>query len=336
MTICKLKNIKKQIGTFSLEIPEFTLEKGNIYSIIGPNGSGKSTFLDIISLVEIPDSGDYFYNGEKISFSNNNLLNYRRKISYLHQTPYIFSTSVFENIAMGLKFRKINTKKINHTVENLMEKLSLTKYRNKQANSLSGGEKQRVALARALAIDADIYLFDEVTSNIDIENVSIIEDLLFNIQKEKNATVLITTHSKRQAYRISDNVISIINGKVSNTLYENIYTGLIENGEENLKTMKIAKNVSIKFISNSTGTATISIPPKDIILSLEKLQSSALNNLQGKIIKIENQQNTLRISIDVGVKIDTVITEDSFKNLNLNINCPVWVTFKANCVKILS
>lgn len=336
MTLCKLKNIEKNLGSFNLYIPNFSFKKGEIYSIIGPNGSGKSTFLDIVSLVAIPDTGEYYFNNKLINYKNNSLITTRRKISYLHQHPYIFNSTVFDNIAMGLNFRNYPKNKLNETVNYLMEKLNLTKYKNKYANSLSGGEKQRVAIARTLAIDAEVYLFDEITSNIDIENISVIENTIIDLIKEKNAAVLLTTHSKRQAYRLSTNVVSIINGKVSNTVYENIFTGFIKESKNKLMEIEIAKNVNVKLISDEIGLNTISIPPKDIILSVDKLNSSAINFFKGKIIKIENQHNVLRLSIDIGVKLNTVITNESFNKLKLNINQDVWVSFKANSVKILN
>jgi len=336
MNICELENVKKQLGSFSFSTSSFSLKKGAFYAFIGPNGSGKSTFLDILSMVTLPNNGNYRFLGKIINSSTGSIVDFRRKISYLQQNPYIFSSSVYDNIAMGLRFRNINEKTIKKKVEILLEQLSLTQYKNKPANSLSGGEKQRVAIARTLAVEAELYLFDEVTANIDIENVSAVENLLKNLQLEKKATVVITTHSKRQAYRLSKNVISIINGKISNTLYENIFTGLITEKSGDIKAMKISEKVEILLISENSGKATISIPPEDIIVSKSKLESSAVNSFKGTIFKIENRHDVLKLSIDIGVKINTLITKLSFDKLGLNINTPVFVTFKANCVKILT
>jgi molybdopterin-binding protein len=193
-----------------------------------------------------------------------------------------------------------------------------------------------VAIARALAIDAKLYLFDEVTSNIDIEKIAVVEHLLKQLQLTKNATVIITTHSKRQAYRLTSNVISIVNGKITKAVYENIFTGSILEKFGSVKTIKISDNIELTLVTDKVGKATISIPPHDIIVSKEKLTSSAVNCFKGNIIKIENKQDVLKLSVDIGVKLTTLITKLSFEKLKLNINSPVFVTFKANCVKILT
>jgi len=336
MNICELENIQKQLGSFNFSIDSFSLKQGEFYSFIGPNGSGKSTFLDILSTITQVDKGKYTFLGKLVTNQNGNIQNIRKQISYLQQNPYMFSLTVFDNIALGLRFRQTDEKTVKQKVEALMEQLKLSQYANMPANKLSGGEKQRVAIARSLAIDAKLYLFDEVTANIDIENIATVEYLLKQLQSEKKATVVITTHSKRQAYRLTNNVISIINGKITKTMYENIFNGHILNKQDSVKTMKIADNVEIALVTDKIGKATVTIPPEDIIVSKERFVSSAVNTFKGNIIKIENRQDVLKLSIDIGVKINTLITKLSFEKLGLNINSSVFITFKANCVKILT
>ncbi|MCK5077001.1 MAG: ABC transporter ATP-binding protein [Calditrichia bacterium] len=331
----KLSNINITYPEFSLKVDDFHIEKGKLYSIVGPNGSGKSTLLNLLAFIENATSGELVYKNEKITdFTFNNLLNKRKNISYLLQKPFLFSMNVFENIACGLKIRNYSKEEILQKVNFIMEQLFITHLKHRKVFDLSGGEAQRVALARTLVIDAEIYLLDEPTSNIDKENIKNIEALIIGLKNEKNATIIQATHSLNQAYRMSDHVVSIINGKMKNLPYENVFSGILSE-KDGVAVLPLQNNVEIAVGSDATGQATIAVDPNDLILSKSRINSSALNEFKGTIVKIDSYNGSLQVFVDVGVTFCTLITQKSYNKMGVNIGSEVYVTFKANSVKVI-
>ncbi len=331
----KFSNISINYPDFSLRINNFSIEHGKLYAMVGANGSGKSTFLNVLGFLEPLSQGSLFFKGEQIDYKNRaKLLLYRRNVSYLLQNPYLFSMNVFDNVAVGLKIRNLPDRKIKEKTCRILDLLAITHLSKREVGFLSGGEAQRVALARTFVIDADIYLLDEPTANVDSENIKVVEELITTVNKDRGITVILTTHSRGQAYRMSKNLFSIINGEVKELPYENVFSGsAIEEGD--LKVLPLTESVRIKFGSEKTGKLTLAIDPNDIILSKEPVISSALNSFKGIIHKIEAFNGSLQVFVDTGIPFCTLITQKSFVDMGLNIGSEIWVTFKANSVQVI-
>jgi len=276
------------------------------------------------------------FSGEKIDYTDRrDLLAKRRRIAYLAQNPYLFKMSVYENVSFGLKLRGLPPAIIHKKVEEILSVLSLSGLSRKNAHELSGGEAQRVALARTLVLESSVFLLDEPTANVDKRNIRELEKLILSLSREKGVTVILTTHSQEQAYRMSKNIISIINGRIKNIVYENVFSGILEEEESGLKSVRLKNNLRIKVSSGQKGTVSIAVDPRDIILSRERLDSSALNNFYGTITKLEEINGSLRVYVEAGTVFCALITHHSFYNMRLNIGREVWVTFKANSVKAI-
>ncbi len=201
MALIKLVNVKKSYGNFKLEV-SIEIDKG-ITTILGNSGAGKTTLLRIIALLEKFD-GDYYFNGEKVNDGH------RRYITMVFQHPVVFRGTAIDNVMYALSLEGKADK--NKALE-LLEMVNLSNVAYKKAKLLSGGEKQRLAIARALALDREVYLFDEPTSNLDTENVKIIEKRIKDLSKN-GRTVIVATHNLLQARRISDKVVFLDDGKV--------------------------------------------------------------------------------------------------------------------------
>ena len=336
MDIYELKGVKTEVNDFSLTIPNCSLSAGGIYAVVGPNASGKTTFLNLLSFISIPCEGEVFFFGEKILYGErNDILVNRRKVAYLTQNPYLFNMSVYENISCGLRLRGFPQSIVHKKVEEILSVLSLSCLSRKNANMLSGGEAQRVALARTLVLESDVFLLDEPTANVDKGNIRKLEEIILSLNREKGATVILTTHSQEQAYRMSKNIISIIDGRIKDIAYENVFSGILEVEDNDLKSVRLKNNLRIKISSGQKGTVTIAIDPQDIILSIECFDSSALNRFHGTITKIEEINGSLRVYVEAGTVFCALITHHSFYNMKLNIGKEVWVTFKANSVKVI-
>jgi ABC-type sugar transport system ATPase subunit len=228
----RLENINIKYPGFSLDINNCQFNKGQLYSIVGPNGSGKSTFLNLLAFQHIPFSGKFYFNDIEIEYNHSDsILEKRKQVSYLIQNPLLFSMNVYDNIAYGLKIRHISKNVIKQKVDSIMEKFSITHLKDRKIGALSGGEAQRVALARTLVIDAKVYLLDEPTTNIDREIIMNIENLIMTIKNKENATVIQATHSLDQAYRMSDHIISVNDGKINNLPYKDIFSEIVKENE---------------------------------------------------------------------------------------------------------
>jgi len=334
-SVIEIKNLKKIYNNrIILNINHLDFQESKIYAIVGPNGSGKTTLLKILNLLEKPDAGEFFFLGQElINKLSSEILEVRRKMTLVDQNPFLFHSTVYDNIAYGLKVRSILTKYQRNKVKHALKMVGLSGFENKKANQLSSGEEKRVAIARALVIEPDILFLDEPTTSIDQRHQDVVERIIKNIKDEIKTTVIFTTHDLSQAYRSADEVISLLEGKIIKQVPENLLQGEIKE-EDGLKWFKIAENIKFAIVSEKIGPAYISIDSRDIILSYEQFQSSARNTFLGKIIKIIEQNHLVKLEVDVGIPLVTIITRESFQEMNLNLGSKVYLTFKASVVKV--
>ncbi len=195
-----------------LYIKSLNIPSGVVTAILGPNGSGKTTLLQLLSFVEQPSAGSISLFGERAGRANR--LSFRRRIGYLMQKPYLFDMDVFENVAWALKLRGMDAKTVQSVCAQALATVDLSGFEKRHARSLSGGEAQRVALARALAINPDIFLFDEPASHLDTKSQSLINDIVINLGESKDRTVLIITHDYSDIARFVPNFIELESGSL--------------------------------------------------------------------------------------------------------------------------
>lgn len=207
----KLKKVtQKYGGVTALNNINLEVNRGEILTIIGPNGSGKSTLLRIMALLDRPASGEIIYDGEKIDALN--AAKYRREITMVFQKPLLFNTTVFENVAYGLRLRGLEKTELTKRVENALNSVMLNGFGPRMAKKISGGEQQRVVLARALVLEPKLLLLDEPTANLDPANTALIEKIIRKLRGK--TSVVVATHNIFQARRLSDRVGCILSGMI--------------------------------------------------------------------------------------------------------------------------
>lgn len=209
-----MKAVKKIYDKEVLEIEHLMLAKGCIYGIIGPSGAGKSTLLRIINLLTPPSSGEVFYNGCPVPLNGDERLQLQRMMALVFQQTLLFKDSVWNNVAFGLKARGFPKLVVKERVDSLLEQVGLKEFASRRADTLSGGEAQRVAIARAVAFEPELLLLDEPTANLDPGNIELIEEMITDLARAKEITVVMVTHNIFQARRIADQVIFINQGKI--------------------------------------------------------------------------------------------------------------------------
>lgn len=189
-----------------LSINELFFEKSSIHLIKGPNGSGKTTLMKVMNNLISVKPGSVFYKGEDIILNKNKI---RFETVYLHQTPFPLSGTVRDNIAYGLRMRKISKDLIEVLVEKTAGLLKISHLLDKNAGRLSGGELQKTAIARAAVLDCEVYFFDEPVSSVDAGSADIIRELITDLVRNKNKTVIYSTHQSFSGDFLADNIIEL-------------------------------------------------------------------------------------------------------------------------------
>ena len=208
-----LSNICKSYdGEPVLKDCSFNFDRKQTYVLMGRNGSGKSTLLRICALLEEPDKGE-------LIFSDNGPLEkdlgLRRRITLLLPRIGVFNTTVYKNVAYGLKIRRLGEKEIVERVNRALDFVGLTPKRSQKALTLSSGEMQRLGIARAIVISPEIMFLDEPTASIDQKNTEIIEDIILNMKREQRSISVVTTHDPAQAKRLADKLLVMKEGKIT-------------------------------------------------------------------------------------------------------------------------
>lgn len=201
---------------FAVNNVTFTVERSEIISILGANGSGKSTLLKILAGLLKPDLGAVFYRKEPVYTPVEKLIAGHEKIKLIHQNFNLFpNISLAENISYSLRYHGID-----YQLKRLTELLTLCdlqEIKDKLPRNASGGEQQRTAIATALATDADILLFDEPFSNLDVFNTSQLKSKIKEIAKKAKVGIVFVTHSSHDALSISDTLILMKDGQFIQT-----------------------------------------------------------------------------------------------------------------------
>lgn len=196
-----------------LSIPAFAIEQGEIIGIMGPNGAGKSTLLKLLSMLDSPSEGSLYFKDTLLS-EQNITIEMRRKFAIALQQSLLLNTTVYQNVALGLKLRKFPKKTIKEKVEHWLEKFNIAHLAKKHAYHLSGGEAQRVNLARAMILDPEMLFLDEPFSALDFPTkVQLLKELKEILKSTKTTTVFVS-HDLLEVKYLTDRLAILMNGEI--------------------------------------------------------------------------------------------------------------------------
>lgn len=214
MEILRVENLEKTFGTNRvLKDINFTVEKGEVISIIGSSGSGKSTLLRCLNRLEEPTKGRILLEGKEITDDGKNLRQMRSKMAMVFQGFNLYNNlNVLDNLTIGpVKVLKKSKKEAEEMAIQFLSKVGMEGYVQAKPSQLSGGQKQRVAIARGLTMEPEIMLFDEPTSALDPEMVGEVLGTMQNLAAE-GMTMIVVTHEMEFARDVSDRVLFMDGG----------------------------------------------------------------------------------------------------------------------------
>lgn len=215
--IIDIQHLNKSFGTHEvLKDINFSVNKGEVVTIIGSSGSGKSTLLRCVNLLEKPSGGKIIYHGENILDDKHDVAAYRKHLGMVFQQFNLFNNhNVLMNCVVGqVKVLKRSKEEAEKVAMKYLKVVGMDKYINAKPKQLSGGQKQRVAIARALSMDPDVMLFDEPTSALDPEMVGEVLKVMKELA-ESGLTMLIVTHEMEFAKEVSDRVVFMNQGVIA-------------------------------------------------------------------------------------------------------------------------
>jgi molybdopterin-binding protein len=326
-----VRGLEVEIGAVAaLQIDVLEVPAGQITAVVGPNGAGKTTLLEGLAGLRRVRAQRFLFFGEPVIPGTSSWEELRRRATYVAQRPLLFRRSVYANVAYGLRVRGENDEE---RIERALARVGLEGFGSRPAWKLSTGEAQRVAIARALAIDPPVYLFDEPTANLDRDSTPEFEVLLRELA-QRGRTVVFSTHTLDQAYRLGDRILSLEHGRVGPFPLVNLVRGRlrVDGGEAILQAGGIEIVLPTDPPAKANAKVAVAIDPESILLSREPLRSSARNSFSGVVVGIEGSAAGFLVRVDCGVEFVARITARAFAELGLAIGQPVVVTFKSSAV----
>lgn len=334
----EIKNISKKFDNkFVLKNINLRIKKGEFFSILGPSGSGKTTLLRIIAGFTPVDNGDILINNKSIK----NLPPEKRDVNIVFQNLALFPMmNVFENVAFGLKRKKLPKNQIKKEVLEILEKVGLKGFEKRKINELSGGQKQRVAIARSLVMKPSLLLLDEPLSALDRQLREHMKLELKILQKEFKITFVYITHDQSEAMEMSDRVCVINEGEIEQldtpyNLYTNPKTAFVASfiGENNKIELDFQNS---KLTTKSGWVLPINQKAEYAFIRPEAIKINPKNtdiNLKAKINAILYDGPKIKYSVTTEYGNEMlIITHNESKKANENEE--ITIGFNKNDIKI--
>lgn len=346
----------RRSGQLVLQIPQFEVKEGETLAVIGPNGAGKSTLIMVLSQLLKPEQGELYFRGKLLS--PRYTLEYRRQIGMVLQDPLLLDTTVYENVASGLRFRGVPNSEIKPRVEEWLNHFVVLNLRGRRAHALSGGEAQRVSLARAMAVDPAILFLDEPFSALDSPTRLRLLDDFYRLLSQTRMTTVFITHDMDEALLLGGRVAVIFGHEIRQTGtpqqvfsapsdpeiarfvgVETIIPGVVQEVHEGLAAVR-ANGFELSAVGEvSVGQEVLlCLRPEDVTLwqGGRPADHSARNHISGKIVSMTPSGPLERVVVDCGFLLVALITRASARDMELEVGKPIRASFKASAVHLIA
>ena len=255
-TIIKIENLSKSFGDkIVLDNINLDIKRGEFVTLLGPSGCGKTTLLRMLAGFTQPDAGGVITMEDKDILS---MPPHQRPLNTVFQRYALFPhLNVYENIAFGLKLKKVNTKEIEKRVRKALKMVSMTDYEDRDVNSLSGGQQQRVAIARAIVNQPQVLLLDEPLAALDLKMRKDMQMELKDMHEALGITFIYVTHDQEEALTLSDTIVVMSEGKIQQIgtpidIYNEPVNSFVADfiGESNILNGTMIRDKEVEFIGH--------------------------------------------------------------------------------------
>ncbi|MEX2238446.1 MAG: ABC transporter ATP-binding protein [Dehalococcoidia bacterium] len=334
-----------------LSVGHLGVADGEVLAVIGPNGAGKSTLVQCLALLDSCE-GEVLLDGAPVR----DRLAARRRLAVVFQDPLLLNTSAVANVTAGLQFRGLPRGKRDAIAMRWLERFGVGQLARRAARSLSGGEAQRVALARAFALSPDVLFLDEPFGALDAPTREQLLDDLDSVLEESNPATIFVTHDRDEALRLGDRVAVLIGGRLRQlgtgsevfsspvdpevaefVGVETIVPATVHFQDEGLTQLAAGRVMVYAAGDWAPGDhVLLCLRPEDITLAGEpQAVSSARNQLEGHVTRVTGAGRLVRVEIDCGFPLVSLVTRLSAQELELVPGKKVCAAFKASAAHVI-
>jgi len=307
--LIELRSISKSFdGEKVLRSIDLDIHKKEFVTLLGPSGCGKTTTLRIIAGFETPDEGEVIFDGQKI----NDIPPHKRHINTVFQRNALFpNLNVYENIAFGLRLKKMSDEEIKERVSGMLNLVNLKGFEKRDVTSLSGGQQQRVAIARALVNQPDVLLLDEPLGALDLKLRKDMQVELKRMQRQTGITFVYVTHDQEEALSMSDTVVVMANGEIQQIgtpekIYNEPENAFVADfiGESNIVNGTMIKDYLVSFAGQTFTCEDAGFAPNepvDVVVRPEDIDIVPVENcmLTGEVTSVTFKGDYYEIIVDI-------------------------------------
>jgi molybdopterin-binding protein len=346
-----VRDLGIDLRDFAVRDVSFDVEDGDYFVLLGASGVGKTVLLELLAGLVLPDKGRITWDGQDITHERIQ----HRRMGLVYQDQALFPhMTVQQNIAFGLRPRKMRPADVRARVEELAENVNISELLHRYPGTLSGGESQRVALARTLAMQPRCLLLDEPLSSLDTQSRGDLQALLRSIHRQGH-TVIHVTHEYKEAMALASRVAIMENGTVTQVGtpsevfhhpksefvarfvgIRNSFEGCLVDGKDGALAQFVTEGLTFQVQSDAcSGTGFLVLRSEDLIVSKSQEDSSGQNAFPGTVIDMAPARLGAELTIDIGVPVAALVTTESVQRLGVKRGKEVWVSFDASAAQYI-
>jgi tungstate transport system ATP-binding protein len=325
-------------GPLALDLDRLHVADGEILALVGPNGSGKTTLLMLLAFLARPGRGRIEFRGQDPWPSADTAVAARREAVLLTHHPYLFKGTIADNVAFGLRLRKLPEAEVGPRVVSALALVELDRWGERSAAGLSAGQAQRVALARALAVRPRVLLLDEPTAHLDAALGLRMEAILSEVRHDRGTTIILSSHNFSQASRLADSILYLSEGRRVEFSHENCFSGTA-GSDGRTSWIEPRPGVRIVFAGTAQGHVSCVIDPASIRLAAadgRAVPPAGPNTFRGRVSRMETTDAAtalVRVSGDLVFRVTVPVGE--LEGTGISLSREVLITFEPAAVRVI-